>query len=107
MEPVDGAGRWSKLGERIRAHKRLHGSLRSPRDVVPGRSKTFFLWPTQRNGHRRHGGWSIPGAMARTLFDDSDATRHDEGVASRRRRVAIIPVRLTKGERDQLADVAR
>ena len=48
-----------------------------------------------------------PWSMARTLFDDSDATRHDEGVASSRRRVAIGPVRLTKGERDQLADVAR
>ena len=45
--------------------------------------------------------------MARTLFDDSAAMKSDERIAARPRRVAIVPVRLTEGERDQLADVAR
>jgi len=40
--------------------------------------------------------------MARTLLDDSAATKSDERIAARPRRVAIVPVRLTEGERDQL-----
>ena len=37
---------------------------------------------------------------------DTAAREHDEAEI-RRRRVAVVPVRLTRGERDQLADVAR
>ena len=48
-----------------------------------------------------------PWSVARTLLDDSAATQSDERVAARPLRVAIVPVRLTEGERDQLADVAR
>jgi hypothetical protein len=49
--------------------------------------------------------WSVP----RTLFDvdDPPEARADERTPSRPRRAAIVPVRLTPGERDQLADVAR
>src|SRR5512132_4623424 len=45
--------------------------------------------------------------MQRTLFDEITATKDDERIASRPRRTAIVPVRLTEGERDQLAEVAR
>ncbi len=47
--------------------------------------------------------------MSRTLFDVDDApdARTHEGLPSRPRREAIVPVRLTDGERDQLAEVAR
>ena len=45
--------------------------------------------------------------MQRTLFDEITATKGDEQIRSRPRRAAIVPVRLTKGERDQLAEVAR
>jgi len=48
-----------------------------------------------------------PWSMARTLFDDSTARKSDERIAPRPRRVAIVPVRLIEGERDQLSDVAR
>jgi len=45
--------------------------------------------------------------MQRTLFDEITATKGDERIAARPRRAAIVPVRLTEGERDQLAEVAR
>jgi hypothetical protein len=52
--------------------------------------------------------------MARTLFDVDDAPEAASAAATpcvrtpnRLRRDAIVPVRLTDGERDQLADVAR
>jgi hypothetical protein len=45
--------------------------------------------------------------MQRTLFDEITATKGDERIPSRPRRAAIVPVRLTEGERDQLAEVAR
>jgi len=48
--------------------------------------------------------------MPRTLFDVADAPEaatHARSSPGPRRRDAIVPVRLTKGERDQLADVAR
>ena len=48
--------------------------------------------------------------MARTLFDVDVAVQPAAEVrrpADPRRREAIVPVRLTKGERDQLAEVAR
>ena len=45
--------------------------------------------------------------MQRTLFDEITATKGDERITSRARRAAIVPVRLTEGERDQLAEVAR
>lgn len=52
--------------------------------------------------------------MARTLFDVDDApaatpaaTAPSVRTAPRLRRDAIVPVRLTEGERDQLAEVAR
>ena len=45
--------------------------------------------------------------MGRTLFDDPAATKGDQRINALPRRVAIVPVRLTEGERDQLADVAR
>jgi hypothetical protein len=45
--------------------------------------------------------------MARTLFNGSTETESDEGLTARPRRAAVVPVRLTEGERDQLADVAR
>jgi mobilization protein NikA len=48
--------------------------------------------------------------MPRTLFDVDDAretTTHARSSANPRRREAIVPVRLTKSERDQLAEVAR
>jgi len=45
--------------------------------------------------------------MQRTLFDEIPATKGDERIACRPRRAAIVPVRLTDGERDQLAEVAR
>ncbi len=51
--------------------------------------------------------------MPRTLFDVDDApepaihTRIPARRPDARRREAIVPVRLTKGERDQLAEVAR
>ena len=45
--------------------------------------------------------------MQRTLFDEITATKGDERIRSRPRRAAIVPVRLTEGERDQLAEVAR
>jgi len=41
------------------------------------------------------------------LFTERGDTRSDEPTAVRSRRAAIVPVRLTEGERDQLADVAR
>ena len=45
--------------------------------------------------------------MQRTLFDEITATKSDEPIAPRPRRAAIVPVRLTGAERDQLAEVAR
>ena len=47
--------------------------------------------------------------MSRTLFDADDApeARTNAPTPSRPRRDAIVPVRLTKGERDQLGEVAR
>ncbi len=52
--------------------------------------------------------------MARTLFDVDDAPEAIPAAATssvpppaRLRRDAIVPVRLTEGERDQLAEVAR
>src|SRR3989454_3864211 len=45
--------------------------------------------------------------MQRTLFDEITATKGDERITSSPRRAAIVPVRLTEGERDQLAAVAR
>ena len=45
--------------------------------------------------------------MQRTLFDEITATKGDERITARPRRAAIVPVRLTEGERDQLAEVAR
>ena len=45
--------------------------------------------------------------MQRTLFDEITATKGDERISSHPRRAAIVPVRLTEGERDQLAEVAR
>jgi hypothetical protein len=48
--------------------------------------------------------------MPHTLFDVDEApeaTTHARRSADPRRRDAIVPVRLTKGERDQLGEVAR
>ncbi len=47
--------------------------------------------------------------MSRTLFDADDAPEAGTSAPtpSRPRRDAIVPVRLTKGERDQLGEVAR
>src|SRR5437773_8977167 len=45
--------------------------------------------------------------MQRTLFDETTATKGDERITARPPRAAIVPVRLTEGERDQLAEVAR
>ena len=45
--------------------------------------------------------------MQRTLFDEITATKGDERINSHPPRAAIVPVRLTEGERDQLAEVAR
>jgi Mobilization protein NikA len=46
--------------------------------------------------------------MPRTLFDVDDAPEaHAPRSTAARRRDAIIPVRLTKAERDQMAEVAR
>ncbi len=52
--------------------------------------------------------------MARTLFDVDDAPEATPAAATpcvrtppRLRRKAIVPVRLTEGERDQIAEVAR
>jgi hypothetical protein len=50
-----------------------------------------------------------PWTMSRTLFDVDDTVQAqgDERTPARPCRAAIVPVRLTKGERDQLAEVAR
>ena len=45
--------------------------------------------------------------MQRTLFDEITGTKGDRRITSPPRRAAIVPVRLTEGERDQLAEVAR
>jgi hypothetical protein len=45
--------------------------------------------------------------MQRILFDEITATKGNERISSHPRRAAIVPVRLTEGERDQLAEVAR
>src|SRR5437867_11865330 len=45
--------------------------------------------------------------MQRTLFDEIPPKKGDERISARPRRAAIVPVRLTEGERDQLAEVAR
>lgn len=47
--------------------------------------------------------------MSRTLFDlgEKSEPQNDERQSSAKRRTAIVPVRLTEAERDQLADVAR
>jgi hypothetical protein len=45
--------------------------------------------------------------MQRTLFDEITTTKGDKRITSRPCRAAIVPVRLTEGERDQLAEVAR
>src|SRR5438445_405377 len=43
--------------------------------------------------------------MQRTLFDQITATKGDERIPSRPRRAAIVPVRLTEGERDHQAEM--
>jgi mobilization protein NikA len=50
-----------------------------------------------------------PWTMSRTLFDvdDTHEAKTEERTLPRPRRAAIVPVRLTAGERDQLAEVAR
>jgi hypothetical protein len=45
--------------------------------------------------------------MQRSLFEEVIPTKGDGRTPARPRRAAIIPVRLTEGERDQLAEVAR
>lgn len=45
--------------------------------------------------------------MQRALFDEATATKGNERIAPCPRRAAIVPVRLTEGERDQLAEIAR
>ena len=45
--------------------------------------------------------------MQRTLFNEVTEAKGTERIAARLRRAAIVPVRLTDGERDQLAEVAR
>src|SRR2546425_4991572 len=45
--------------------------------------------------------------MQRSLFDEIAPTKGKERITSSPRRAAIVPVRLTEGERDQLAEVAR
>jgi hypothetical protein len=45
--------------------------------------------------------------MQRNLFDEATATKGSERITSHARRGAIVPVRLTAGERDQLAEVTR
>jgi hypothetical protein len=47
--------------------------------------------------------------MSRTLFDvdETPEAKIKDRTPPRPRRAAIVPVRLTEGERDQLADVAR
>src|SRR6267143_5232800 len=45
--------------------------------------------------------------MQRTLFDEIAPTKGDERITARPRRAAILPVRLTEGERNQLGEVAR
>jgi hypothetical protein len=45
--------------------------------------------------------------MQRTLLDEITTTKGDKRITSRPCRAAIVPVRLTEGERDQLAEVAR
>lgn len=59
-------------------------------------------------------GVDYPWGMARTLFDVDDAPEATPAAATpcvrtppRLRREAIVPVRLTEGERDRLAEVAR
>jgi hypothetical protein len=46
-------------------------------------------------------------SMTRTLFDEGTETSSEDRASSRPRRAAIVPVRLTAGERDQLGEVAR
>jgi hypothetical protein len=48
-----------------------------------------------------------PWSVARRLLDGSTEKQGDKRITARPRRAAIVPVRLTEGERDQLADVAR
>ena len=86
----------TKAAHFVRRHSRLV-------QEVPGRS--FF-------GQRREAvlagtGVEYPWTMQRTLFDEITAAKGDDRISSRRRRAAIVPVRLTEGERDQLAEVAR
>jgi hypothetical protein len=45
--------------------------------------------------------------MQRALFDETTATKDSERISSGPCRAAIVPVRLTEAERDQLAEVAR
>lgn len=105
---------YSKLGERLRAHERLRGrrgSLRSPRfalcqDVLV-RSKLFFLRELLAKWSSPAQALEYPWTMSRTLFDVDDTPEAEERTLPRRRRAAIVPVRLTEGERDQLAEVAR
>jgi hypothetical protein len=104
------------LGERSRAHERLRdwrGSLRSPWFTlvqdVSGRSKSFFLQEFLAKWSSLGRGLEYPWTMQRTLFDvdDTPEAKTEGRTPPRPRRVAIVPVRLTEGERDQLAEVAR
>jgi hypothetical protein len=83
-------------------------SSRSRQDVQR-RCKTFFL-------QGLHAKWSslapvleYPWNMSRTLFDidGTPEARANARTTAGPRRAAIVPVRLTEGERDQLAEVAR
>jgi hypothetical protein len=115
LDEERGKARKSKLGERLRAHERLRGrrgSLRSPRfagfQAVSGRPKAFFLRKFRPKWSSPVRGLAYPWSMPRSLFDVGDPlearTEHRPGAV---RRAAIVPVRLTEGERDQLAEVAR
>jgi hypothetical protein len=77
---------------------------------VPGCSKPCSFRDLHANSPRWNEAWTIAGTMTRTLFDVDDAfetTTHAHRSAGPGRRDAIVPVRLTRGERDQLAEVAR
>lgn len=103
------------MGERLRAHERLRGrrgSLRSPRFITgqdaPERSKLFFLLELLAKWSSPAQALEYPWTMSRTLFDVDDTPEaKTERTLPRSRRAAIVPVRLTEGERDQLAEVAR
>jgi hypothetical protein len=89
------------------AHFVRRGSLQS-QDVL-GRSKTFFLQELSANWASLAQALKYLWTMSRTLFDfdDTPAAKIEERTLPRPRRAAIVPVRLTEGERDQFAEVAR